>query len=94
MCSSDCKCYAGAKNETKKLWDEYGLTGLEEYGRTVSDTKYDIQSKQNFEKLKLNAHILTVIFNEEEFKFISTIPDHFKIFLKKNELRDINIKNI
>lgn len=60
----------------------------------VGDTKYNIQSKYNFEKLKLNAHILTFIFNEEEFKFISTIPDHFKIFLKKNDLRDINIKNI
>lgn len=35
MCSSDCKCYAGAKNETKKLWEEFGPTGLEQYGRTI-----------------------------------------------------------
>ena len=60
----------------------------------VGDTKYNIQNKYNFEKLKLNAHILNFVFNEKEFEFISVIPDHFKKFCKKNELKKINLKNI
>jgi 23S rRNA-/tRNA-specific pseudouridylate synthase len=59
----------------------------------VGDTKYNIQDKYNFEKLKLNAHILHFIFDENEFEFKSVIPNHFKDFFKKNELKKINLEN-
>ena len=60
----------------------------------VGDTKYNVQNKYNFEKLKLNAYILNFTFNEKYFEFISTIPDHFKNFFKKNELKKIDFKNM
>ena len=59
----------------------------------VGDTKYNSQKNYNFEKLKLNAHMLNFTFNEKEFEFISIIPDHFKDFFKKNELKKIILKN-
>jgi 23S rRNA pseudouridine955/2504/2580 synthase len=58
----------------------------------VGDSKYNIQNKYNFEKLKLNAHILNFTFNNKDYEFISILPDHFKKFLKKYKLKDI--KNI
>jgi len=58
----------------------------------VGDSKYNIQNKYNFEKLKLNAHILNFTFNKKDYEFISILPDHFKKFLKKYKLKDI--KNI
>ena len=58
----------------------------------VGDTKYNIENKYNFEKLKLNAHILNFTFNEKEFEFISMLPDHFNNFFKKNKLKKINLK--
>ena len=60
----------------------------------VGDTKYNSQKKYNFEKLKLNSHILNFTFNEKEFEFISIMPDHFKDFFKKNDLKKIILKNI
>ena len=60
----------------------------------VGDTKYNKQNKYNFEKLKLNAHFLSFIFNEKQFEFTSVIPEHFKNFFKKNELKKINLENI
>ena len=59
----------------------------------VGDTKYNIQSKYNFEKLKLNAHIINFNFNGNEFEFISELPDHFNKFFKRNELKKINSNN-
>ena len=58
----------------------------------VGDTKYNIQNKYKFEKLKLNAHMINFTFNDKEYKFNSVLPDHFKRFFKKNELK--NIKGI
>ena len=58
----------------------------------VGDSKYNIQNKYNFEKLKLNAHILNFTFNNKDYEFISILPDHFNKFLKKYKLKDI--KNI
>ena len=60
----------------------------------VGDTKYNVQKKYNFEKLKLNAHFLNFTFNAKEFEFISILPDHFKDFFKKNDLKKIILKNI
>ena len=59
----------------------------------VGDTKYNVQNKYNFEKLKLNAHFLNFNFNENEFEFTSIIPDHFKEFFKKNELKKIDLNS-
>ena len=59
----------------------------------VGDTKYNIQKKYNFEKLKLNAYFLSFIFNEKEFEFKSVMPDHFVDFFKKNQLKKIDLKN-
>ena len=55
----------------------------------VGDSKYNIQNKYNFEKLKLNAHILNFTFNKKDYEFISILPDHFIKFLKKYKLKDI-----
>ena len=34
------------------------------------------------------------MFNEKEFEFTSIIPDHFKNFFKKYELKKINLMSI
>jgi 23S rRNA pseudouridine955/2504/2580 synthase len=60
----------------------------------VGDSKYNIQNKYNFEKLKLNAHILNFTFNNKDYEFISKLPDHFTKLIKKNDLKKINLKNI
>ena len=60
----------------------------------VGDTKYNKQKKYNFEKLKLNAHVLKFSFDTDDYKFVSKIPDHFNNFFKKNDLKNINLKNI
>ena len=57
----------------------------------VGDTKYNSNNKFSFEKLKLNAHILKFVFNDQEYTFISELPEHFKIFLKKNNLKKIKL---
>lgn len=59
----------------------------------IGDTKYNIQSKYSFEKLKLNAHILGFSINDKDFEFTSIIPDHFKNFFEKNSLKSINLNN-
>ena len=58
----------------------------------VGDTKYNLQNKYNFEKLKLNAHMLNFNYDNKEYEFISVLPDHFKKFFKKNKLKNINLK--
>ena len=58
----------------------------------VGDTKYNIQNKYKFEKLKLNAHVLKFLFNDENYEFISNIPDDFIQFFKNNNLKIINLK--
>ena len=58
----------------------------------VGDTKYNRQNKFNFEKLKLNAHILQFNLNNKDFKFISTLPNHFDKFFKKYSLKKIILK--
>ena len=60
----------------------------------VGDTKYNKQHKYNFEKLKLNAHILRFTINENNYEFIANLPDDFKIFLRKNNFKLINKKDL
>ena len=60
----------------------------------VGDTKYNKQHKYNFEKLKLNAHILKFTINENNYEFIANLPDDFKNFLRKNNLKLINKKDL
>ena len=55
----------------------------------VGDTKYNIKNKYNFEKLKLNAYILKFFFDDHEYTFTSELPEHFKIFFKKYNLKEI-----
>ena len=55
----------------------------------VGDTKYNIQNKYNFEKLKLNAHMINFTFNNKEYEFKSVLPDHFKKFFKKHGFKNI-----
>jgi len=55
----------------------------------VGDTKYNMQNKYNFEKLKLNAHMINFVFNNKEYEFKSVLPDHFKKFFKKYGLKNI-----
>ena len=60
----------------------------------VGDTKYNKQHKYNFEKLKLNAHVLRFTINEKNYEFIADLPDDFKIFLKKNSFKIINKEDL
>jgi 23S rRNA pseudouridine955/2504/2580 synthase len=60
----------------------------------VGDTKYNKQHKYNFEKLKLNAHVLSFTINENNYEFIADLPDDFKIFLKKNNFKIINKEDL
>ena len=60
----------------------------------VGDTKYNTQSKYNFEKLKLNAHFLQFTFKDKDYEFLSSLPIHFLNFFKKNNLKKIIKKNV
>ena len=60
----------------------------------VGDTKYNKQTKYNFEKLKLNAHILKFTIENHKYEFISKLPGHFNNFFKKNNLKSINQKEL
>jgi 23S rRNA pseudouridine955/2504/2580 synthase len=60
----------------------------------VGDTKYNKQHKYNFEKLKLNAHVLRFTINENNYEFVADLPDDFKIFLKKNSFKIINKEDL
>jgi 23S rRNA pseudouridine955/2504/2580 synthase len=60
----------------------------------VGDTKYNIQNKYNFEKLKLHSYILKFFYNGKDYEFSADLPDHFKIFFKKNNLKNFNLKKI
>jgi hypothetical protein len=53
MCSDDCKCYAGPKNETYNLWQHYGDDKLKVYNRVFGpklghkmETKEDENGKK------------------------------------------------
>jgi len=60
----------------------------------VGDSKYNNQNKYNFEKLKLNAHMLKFTFKNDNYEFISEFPDHFNKFVKKNNLKKISLQNL
>lgn len=60
----------------------------------VGDSKYNQLRKYNFEKLKLNAHMLKFSYNNHDFEFTSVIPDHFKFFFKKYNLKILSIKDL
>ncbi len=55
----------------------------------IGDTKYNLQSKYKKEELKLNAHKINFKINSKMYKFSSLLPDHFKKFIKKNNLKFI-----
>ena len=56
----------------------------------IGDTKYNKQSNYGIEKLKLNAHMISFLFKNKEYNFISNLPEHFKFFLKKNNLKNLS----
>lgn len=41
MCSDDCKCYAGAYNETQKMWEDYGDEAMLPFFRNAQRVKTD-----------------------------------------------------
>ena len=60
----------------------------------IGDTKYNKMIKDKTETLKLNACSLKFKVNNKNYQFSSNLPDHFKKFMKKNNLKIIEKKNI
>ena len=60
----------------------------------VGDTKYNKMIKNNTENLKLNACLLKFEVNSQNYEFSTNLPDHFKKFMQKNNLKIIEKKNI
>ena len=60
----------------------------------VGDTKYNKMIKNNTETLKLNACLLKFEVNSQHYEFSTNLPDHFKKFMQKNNLKIIEKKNI
>ena len=60
----------------------------------VGDTKYNKMIKNNTEILKLNACSLKFEVNNKNYEFSTNLPDHFKKFMQKNQLKTIEKKNI
>ena len=60
----------------------------------VGDTKYNIQNKYNFEKLKLHAFSIRFLFNDDLFEFTCELHEHAISFYKKNNLNILDSKNI
>ena len=60
----------------------------------VGDTKYNKMIKNNTETLKLNAYLLKFEVNSQHYEFSAYLPDHFKKFMQKNNLKVIEKKNI
>ena len=60
----------------------------------VGDTKYNKMIKNNTETLKLNACLLKFEVNNQHYEFSTNLPDHFKKFMQKNNLKIIEKKNI
>ena len=55
----------------------------------VGDTKYNKMIKNNTEILKLNACSLKFEVNNKNYEFSTNLPDHFKKFMQKNNLKVI-----
>ena len=53
----------------------------------VGDKKYNIYSKYKKENLMLHAFALRFKINNKKFQFISSLPDYFIGFIKKNNLK-------
>ena len=53
----------------------------------VGDIKYNGHSKYKKEMLKLNAHVLKFSIYNNDYQFISELPNDFLSFLKKNKLK-------
>ena len=60
----------------------------------IGDTKYNKMIKNNTETLKLNACLLKFEVNGQHYEFSTNLPDHFKKFMQKNNLKIIEKKNI
>ena len=52
----------------------------------IGDNKYNSSSKFKDEKLMLHAYGLKFSINNNNYKFISNLPDHFLFFMKKNKI--------
>ena len=55
----------------------------------IGDKKYNLQTKYKNEDLKLNAIEINFKINNRFYNFSSKLPDHFKKFLKKNNLKSL-----
>ena len=53
----------------------------------IGDNKYNSFSKFKNEKLKLHAYSLNFRVENEDFKFVADLPDHFLKFLQKNKFK-------
>ncbi len=53
----------------------------------IGDKKYNLQTKYKDEELKLNAYKIDFKINSNVYNFSSLLPDHFKKFIKKNDLK-------
>jgi len=60
----------------------------------VGDTKYNKNGKYNFEKLKLNAHMLQFFMNDDKYEFISKLPIDFLNFFRNNNLNLVSSKEL
>jgi 23S rRNA pseudouridine955/2504/2580 synthase len=60
----------------------------------VGDTKYNKQNKYNFEKLKLNAHMLQFYMNDNKYEFTSKLPTDFLNFFRNNNLKLVSGKEL
>ena len=53
----------------------------------IGDKKYNLQTKYKNEELKLNAFEINFKINNKFYNFSSFLPDHFKNFIKENNLK-------
>jgi len=60
----------------------------------VGDTKYNQKGKYNFEKLKLNAHMLQFYMNGDKYEFTSKLPTDFLNFFRKNNFNLVSRKEL
>ena len=55
---------------------------------------YNKKGKYNFEKLKLNAHILKFYINDKKYEFNSKLPTDFLNFFRNNNLKLVSSREL